>query len=155
MYGNQIHRILYRDPITAPTFQGVFSSDQIPSLHPRSHIVVNLDSAQQPGSHWLALYTKNENHLEFFDSLGQSPEFYGGNILSYTAQFPVVQFNSNSFQSVTSNVCGQYCIYYLLRRCQGQSMEAILSDLCRNVNNDYRMYQFVKMRYGVKVVYKK
>ena len=142
MDGHTIQDILSRE--AAPIFQGVYAADKIPPLRMGSAIIVNTDKSTEPGMHWLALYQDREA-LEFFDSYGQSPDFYG-------FSFTNVKWNNIPLQSITSNVCGAYCIYYILKRCQGYSMYSIIEKLCNM--SDFMMYQFVKKTYGVRMIFK-
>lgn len=151
----QIHRILSRDKHTLQFYKGVYPSDQIPILGKKSIIVVNIDDSSKLGSHWVTFYKEKDGELEFFDSYGQPPEFYGKNILKYASAFPTVLWNSKSFQSPTSNVCGAYCVYFCLKRCQGFSMKSIVNSLNHSKKNDFRIYQFVKKRYGVNIIFRK
>ncbi|GBN06781.1 hypothetical protein AVEN_268923-1 [Araneus ventricosus] len=143
MNGNQIHFILSRDPHTSPFFSGIFASDTIPMLKEKSAIVVNADKSSEPGSDWLAFYQEADN-VEFFYSYGNPPEFYGPRFQDFTSNYSSVYWNSTTLQSLTSNVCGAYCIYFILKRCQGHSLYSIVSNLSHCQKNDFRMYQFVK-----------
>lgn len=155
MDSQQIHSILSRDPHTLAIYKGVFASNQIPVLYEKSILIVNVDDSSSPGSHWLTFHIENKDKIQLFDSYGQSPEFYGGNILKYTSMFPIVEWNTVMLQSPTSNVCGAYCIYFAIKRSQGNSMQTIISYLQHCKKNDFRVYQFVKKRYGVKMIFKK
>ena len=56
----QLRHLGYHDPDLAPYFAGVFPSDRLPARpvdeRPRGYIV-NIDTHDQPGSHWVALWT--------------------------------------------------------------------------------------------------
>lgn len=151
----EINRILSQDSYSANFFSGVYSADNIPLLEHHSSIIVNSDISSSPGTHWLAFYSEDGESLEFFDSYGNPPEFFGEYFLEACSKYKSVSWNKKEFQSPTSNVCGAYCIYYTRRRCQGHSMYSILNELSLNKKNDFRMYQFVKKRYGVKMIFKK
>jgi len=155
MNGYQINKILLKEKITATVYQGVFSADAIPVLPPNSAAVVNRDDSSQPGSHWMAIYIDENGNLEFFDSYGQSPFFYGKLIQDYVSKYSNVIWNSVTFQSITSNVCGHYCIYFILKRCQGNSMYFIIQNLYQNKRNDFQIFQFVKKKYGIRMSFKK
>jgi hypothetical protein len=74
----EITRALEQDPITSKSFLGVFPSDKLPQTldkHPCG-FVVNTDPSSKPGMHWVAFYFPSEGEGEFFDSYGQSPEYY-------------------------------------------------------------------------------
>nr|DAC81359.1 TPA_asm: adenain [Nephila orb-weaver spider adintovirus] len=148
MDGMQMYTVLSQEKTTSPYFQGVYSRDTLPPLQENMCAIVNSDDSSQPGTHWLALFVNDKRELEFYDSFGQPPVFYN---ISTTTYLDVL-WNSKVFQSPTSNVCGQYCIYFLFKRSQGYSMHYILNQL---YINDFQMYQFVKKRYGVRFVFRK
>lgn len=156
MNSAELHKILSRDPFTMKYFVGVFPSDKIPELSSNRSfaMVINTDKSTEPGSHWVAIFVENNKKLEFFDSYGLPPDAYGSDIKHFITHYPEVSWNKICFQSLTSNVCGPYCIYYLVKRCQGLCMYSIVSHLVGK-NNDFRMFQFVKRRYGVKLIFKK
>ncbi|GFY47154.1 uncharacterized protein F54H12.2 [Trichonephila inaurata madagascariensis] len=136
-------RVLSQEP---PYFQGAYSRDTLPPLQENMCAIVNSDDSSQPGTHWLALFVNDKRELEFYDSFGQPPVFYNISTTTYLDVLWCV------FQSPTSNVCGQYSIYFLFKRSQGYSMHYILNQL---YINDFQMYQFVKKRYGVRFVIRK
>ncbi|GBN93478.1 hypothetical protein AVEN_83819-1 [Araneus ventricosus] len=153
MDGYQIHFILSREPNTSPFYRGVFASDTIPILKGKSVIVVNVDKSTEPGSQWLAFYQEADN-LEFLDWYGNPPEFYGPRFQEFTLNYSSVYWNSTTLQSLTSNVCGAYCICFILKRCQGHSLYSIVRNLIHCQKNVFRMYQFVEKRYGVRMIFK-
>ena len=68
-----INKIL-SNKITKDSFIGVFSSDTLPSYAQTGYYVVNLDTSQQPGSHWIAIkISKSKSKNEYFDSYGLGP----------------------------------------------------------------------------------
>ncbi|GFT55788.1 uncharacterized protein NPIL_248631 [Nephila pilipes] len=114
MFASQISKILSKE---APRdFLGVYPADQIPKIKKRAAIVVNTDPHDKEGSHWLAMYIQEEKTIELFDSYGLPPSVYEPHISQYAKLFPNVISNEISLQSLSSNVCGQYCVLYLLKR---------------------------------------
>lgn len=112
-------------------FLGVFPRDLLPDrskiISFPSCLVFNADDSNAPGSHWLALYYPNSSSTEFFDSYALPPSLY--NIPS-SALTPIskLEQNQNQIQSENSNVCGQYCIYYLSYRALGFPLPLITSN---------------------------
>ena len=155
MNSSQIYKILSRDPASARSFAGVFPSDKIPIIQnfPCS-IVLNTDKHDEKGTHWLAVYIQDKRNLEFFDSFGLPPQAYGEDISKFVENYPRIHWNKTILQSLTSNVCGQYCIFFIVKRCQALCMTSIVNVLSRK-KNDFRMFQFVKKRYGVNTIFKK
>jgi hypothetical protein len=54
-----------------PNFQGVFSSDTLPTT-PRL-LVCNTDPERKPGQHWIAISVDKNGRGEYFDSFGRPP----------------------------------------------------------------------------------
>ena len=50
-------------------FNGVYSRDNLPNKIKDGAYVINLDEYSDIGTHWIALYVKN-NHITYFDSFG-------------------------------------------------------------------------------------
>lgn len=155
MNSSQIHTILSRDPVSARYFEGVFPSDKIPTIRKfPCALVLNTDKHDEKGTHWLAVYIQDKRTIEFFDSFGLPPEVYGEDITRFIKRYYRIQCNKIPVQSVTSNVCGQYCIYFIVKRCQGLCMKSIIHLLSKK-KNDFCVFQFVKKRYGVRLIFKK
>ena len=134
MESTQIYTILMRE---IPSFIGVFASDKIPQVinqFPAS-FVVNTDPSDKPGEHWVAFHVPKEDVLEFFDSYGQHPSKYG--FQDFIRRFSTVIWNAVTIQSPTSNVCGQYCIYFLLKRNSGNSINCIVYHLKKMSNSKF------------------
>ena len=98
--------------------------------------VVNSDTSQLPGEHWIAFYYTDIDNSEFFDSYGLSPLVYGFDVDSL--------YSSRCLQSSTSTVCGQYCIYFLYHRSLKHSFHTILNAFSNSVCNDILVAKFVK-----------
>lgn len=154
MNENQIRKILFNDHITRTCFIGVFPCDRIPREIPRfpAAFVMNTDPHYKPGRHWIAVYVKSPSTVEFFDSFGNKPQYFGENMSKYFENFPQVVCNTVSLQSPISAVCGQYCVYFLYYRCRQRSLSSIVSPFkSYNVTNDIRVYNFVKKYFNVNV----
>lgn len=142
MNSNEISKILRRCKITRNKFKGVFSSENMPKKSTYFQtpfcFVVNTDPSWLPGAHWVAIFVDQDQKIEFFDSFGRRPmtqhlkNFCGR---EYT-------FNERIIQSLTSNVCGQYCIYFLYNRCSGKSFSRIMK--CFNPNTAWINDRIVK-----------
>ena len=52
-----------------PRFNGVYSRDNLPNKIKDGAYVINLDEYSDIGTHWVALYIKN-NDVTYFDSFG-------------------------------------------------------------------------------------
>ena len=147
----QIREALKQDPITSKKFCGVFPSDKLPQTVDKypCGFVANTDPSSEPGTHWVAFYFPSEQKGEFFDSYGQPPEQYRDSFGDFLEPYEW-QFNTRRLQSAWSDVCGQYCIFYLSHRARDLSMNKIVQLFTNNTMlNDAKVSQFVKRHFKV------
>lgn len=135
----QIEKLLARQRRCAPFFVGCLPADRLPAhvAHYPWCAVVNTDRAHESGSHWVALYVPSASSAEYFDSFGAPPNQPIGAYLR--AHFKSVRHNAHPFQSVLSKACGKYAIYFLMRRCAGDSLDAIVQRLLNAQTNADRL----------------
>lgn len=146
MDSRQLESILFQNKFTQGKFLGVFPSDQLPKKIQNFPccFIANVDPSEEPGSHWVAFYVSSSLQLEFFDSYGNSPEAFPGPIYDYTNHFPRVEFNTQPLQSISTVVCGHYCVYYLYSKCRGLSLKHVQASFVTNhISNDVKVYNFV------------
>ena len=118
-----INKILLSNKVTKDSFIGVFSSDTLPSYAQTGYYVVNLDTSQQPGSHWIAIkISKSKCKNEYFGSYGLGPPTV---CFKRFMKYNYI-YNSKRLQHSLSTTCAQWCIYYIWRKCQGWSLRDIL-----------------------------
>ena len=99
-----------------PEFLGVFPIDRLPrnvDACKTIKMIVNLDPANQPGSHWIAIY-RHDKRAYYFDSFGNPPphlilEWLNNNSLYWTRHYKSIQ----SPQDKVS--CGYLCLEFLQR----------------------------------------
>jgi len=99
-------------------FSGVYSSDTLPkTLKVNQFIICNTDKSQNTGLHWYILFRNNLQTLECFDSLGiddVKKQFLTDNF--HLKKVRTIQFNKTRVQSLNSNTCGQFCVYFIYHR---------------------------------------
>lgn len=94
-------------------FKGVYSSNNIPTLdEDNTSLIINFDKVHEPGSHFVAVYRKNNNKVIYFDplKLGVMPI----DIARYLNRFTHVFDFSTQLQSDNSTYCGFFCILFIL-----------------------------------------
>jgi len=128
MRTDQILCTINCDPVKKKSVLGVYARDQIPQTINQRPVgfIFNTDRSDESGKHWLAVYLESYDKGEFFDSYGHPPQYFS---LDFN-----LSYNERRLQSVTSNVCGQYCLYHLLHRCRNVSMNNIINTF----SNDYK-----------------
>ena len=111
--------------------------------------MANTDPSNKPGTHWVAFYFPSEEKGEFFDSYGHPPEYYSFKNFLDTHSHEW-SFNNRKLQSAWSEVCGQYCIFYLSHRVRGHSLKKIVQLFGKDtVLNDSKVAWFVKTHFKI------
>ena len=143
----QVKRALECNTFTKKTFCGVFAADELPEKIDTfpCGFVANTDPSTEPGTHWVVFYFPSHGEGEFFDSYGYPPEDYGEPFKSYKIGI----WNKRKIQSSWSEVCGQYCIFYLYHRSRGYSMNKIVNLFSNNTElNDCNVACYVKKHFN-------
>uniref|UniRef100_A0A2L2Y5N3 ADP-dependent glucokinase n=1 Tax=Parasteatoda tepidariorum TaxID=114398 RepID=A0A2L2Y5N3_PARTP len=144
----EIDAIIKQYVSTTHYYKGVFNPKvilrELQLRKPGSVFVVNtspLPNDKIEYLHWVAMYVLDEDGLEFFDSFGNRPEFYGGYIESFVNSFRRCNWNDHCFQEYGSQVCGGYCCYFAIRRCSHDSLLSLIDDMKENGINDRWMHE--------------
>lgn len=96
-------------------FLGAFPLDKLPRMvQPGNKFIVNTQSANLPGEHWLAVSYKSSGIVYAFDPLGM---YYPTHFVNYLFCCCVgcarVKFNRVTYQNPFTNTCGLHCILFL------------------------------------------
>ena len=125
----------------------VLAADQLPKSLLRNYpfaCIVNTDSSSKEGQHWVTYYFNLEGDGEFFDSLGKSPNAYNRIFSTFLLQnASKSQYNDIKLQHESSDVCDQYCVYYLMFKARGYSMQEIVKSLSFTYSDQY-VYDVIK-----------
>ena len=107
-------------------FIGVFPRDKLPQAqfkYPYS-LIMNTDTSENKGQHWLAMHYDTNKYCTFFDSYGNSPKFYKlDNYIKQTSSD--YEWNRQQIQDPFSVVCGHYCIFFILMKSRGFELNEI------------------------------
>ena len=147
----QLSYLAKQDLCLKPVFYETVSCDGLPKSpnkdKPRAYIV-NTDPQDQPGQHWIALWTQN-NVCEVMDSYALPLNVYpqAKPLKQWvTKHWKYVVTNGKSLQGLHSQACGHYALMYLKIKTAGGTLQDFVkhfSDYNR-VNNDHLVGQFVK-----------
>jgi hypothetical protein len=102
----------------------VVSADEIPRrpVQKPAGFIINTDPSELPGKHWVCFYLPKKGPIEFFDSLGHSPEYYHPLFRSFLiVNGPSYLHNTGRLQDYGSPYCGEYCLDFLIQREKGNS----------------------------------
>ena len=124
-------------------YRGTFSSDNL--CHETGLTVYNTDPHYLPGSHWIVVYISSDRQTgEYFDSFGRPPN---QNFTSYmNGHCRYWTHNRRQLQSVSSKLCGHYCLMYCICRSRGMNVVDFSSRFvkCDTGFNDYVVRRFFR-----------
>ena len=108
----QIEGLLKKDSQAKKIFKKVCALDEIETPSYPSAYVINSDTCNKKGEHWVVVYFDKNRRGEYFDSYGLSPAVLG--LEAYMDRFSLDWiYNRKTIQSLFSNVCGHYCVYFI------------------------------------------
>ena len=143
----QLDRLAQSQPTLKPYFYGTRPCDRLPTSPDKQGpvaYIVNTDPEGQPGRHWIALWTQ-EDACEILDSYAIPLETYQTTVPLQRwldRHWKRVTQNRQSLQSVYSQSCGDYALFFLIDRSQGKTMNEF--DKHDYVHNDHKVGQMLK-----------
>ena len=99
-------------------FNGVYSRDNLPNKIKDGAYVINLDEYSDIGTHWIALYVKN-NDITYFDSFGV--EHIPKEIIKFIGRKNVI-VNIFRIQAYDSIMCGCFSIGFINFMFKGKTL---------------------------------
>ena len=98
-----------------PNFVGVFPLNKLPqALRAPANLIVNTDTHNLPGQHWLAVSYQKGGVVYVFDSFGF---FYPRILRIYLNKLrrtAPVRYNRIRYQSMHEQTCALYCLAWLI-----------------------------------------
>ena len=105
----------YVEKLDIPKFRGVFMRDTLPEEPKKEECgIVNLNTSDQRGSHWVCYYKRGLNRI-YFDSYGQITPIEIQNYLKRRKKqgLAVIQRNTDIVQPINTHICGHLCLFVL------------------------------------------
>ena len=152
------------------TYTGIdnINLTELEKTTPKFGMVINLDEHDEPGSHWVALYTNlRNNKIYYFDSFGKKPGKKVTNfirrILTYmynkknNTNFNVDEFMKKYHKSSEYDVrynkkqhqfknteCGVYSMNFIIRLLDNENFDAIVDNIVKDdAMNECRKTYFI------------
>lgn len=130
--------------IKDPNFLGCFASNNLPQKVKRNvfSLIVNSDEKKFSGEHWLALHIVRDK-IFYFDSFGcpilEEPikKWIGNRVLFWSKR---------CIQSVKSQLCGYYCICFILTVNDNNSYKKFLDCFSDNLYDNDEILTYVIKR---------
>lgn len=130
MNTNQLEDILSNNCITKKYFTGVYSINTLKNIKVKPRLVIcNTDPSYKTGKHWVLFFFYN-NTVDYFDSLGKKPEYYGKEFITFMKSY-ATKYNLclNRIQPKDSSICGHYCVWFAIMRSRNYNMYEIINSL--------------------------
>ena len=144
MNTSQLLCVIHSDPILRVSMLGVYAANQIPQTICCGRFIINTDVSSKPGRHWCAIFFYGTGQSEFFDIYGNSPDYYQNAFTACLLNNSSVQlYNCTKLQGNYSNVCGQYCLYFLINRARGRQLKDIVETLKNIEQRDQYVYDCI------------
>ena len=109
-------------------------------------MVLNHDTTNEPGSHWVALLIDNiRKTIEYYDSVGEAPIYEIQVFINkLKKQFPNYKlFINNKVHQLENSECGVYSIYFLVQRILGYSFHEVIDKIIKDSKmEEYRAVIF-------------
>ena len=127
----QLHKILSK----YKNFLGIFARDELPyKVKYPSFFVFNTDNRSEPGEHWLAIFIDEDKKAEFFDSYGNHPRYF--RLEKYLDKIARSwTYNGQRIQDYFSQLCGHYCVYFLIQKLKDKTLLDKQNELKNQDNN--------------------
>ena len=124
-------------------FRGIFAFDELPMVLEQGIYIVNTDSKYGRGKHWVVLSrTTNSRNIDYFDSLAGACIPYVLKLISKNNLKCVI--NTKRLQSLSSDVCGDYCIMFAFFACRGYSINEFVQMFTHNYSHNDNMVCLAK-----------
>ena len=124
-----------------PRFNGVYSGDNLPKTIKNGSYVISLDEYADVGTHWIALYVKN-NEIIYLDSFGV--EHIPKEIKRFIGH-KNIKTNIFRIQADNSIMCGYFCIGFIDFMFAGKSLidfTSLFSPYDFEINDDIILSYF-------------
>jgi len=133
-------------PYSKTIFLNVFSRDNLPDSIPfyPCSLIINTDTNNLPGKHWIAVYINRYKVAEYFDSLNQ-PRLHDIALWMNRFSWTVRKVTSFPLQSNTSLMCGGYVLYFVNERPLKNNCKSALELFSKNCDkNDVILTKYVE-----------
>lgn len=116
-FGKKVHALSnfeindYAEKFKIQYWRGVFMRDTLPKKpYKFERGIVNLDTRNNPGTHWVAYYKKG-NSVQYYDSFGCQPP---PELIKYFGSACTISYNSDQQQNINDIICGHLCLKFLV-----------------------------------------
>ena len=123
-------------------FRSIYSRDRLPDeIRKKECGIINLDSIEGQGTHWVCYRNIDKQMVEYFDPFGW---IMPHEIYHYLAK----SGKKDEIQNRDTVLCGYWCLYYLIERQKGKSiLDVIHHKDFDSDNSDLMKEYFINHRF--------
>jgi hypothetical protein len=149
----QLNSILKSDCRMKNVYTGVFPSNRLPKfVEEPAALIANTQPSSMPGAHWVAFFINNDKKCEYFDSYGFPPSLYPEFLQFLRANYKNPRnwtYNKVHLQGLDSDVCGHYCLAFLMAKACGSTMDAFVRQFGTDTErNDAKVAKMIRWKCG-------
>ena len=135
------------DDLGIKHFRNIYSRDRLPDqIRKRECGIINLDSIEGEGTHWVCYRNIDTHMAEYFDPFGLIMPHEIQHYLSTSGK--KVIFSQDEIQNRNTVLCGYSCLYYLIERQKGKSiLDVIHHEDFDEDNSDFIQDYFINHRF--------
>ena len=128
-------------------FRSIYSRDRLPDQIKKKECgIINLDSIEGQGTHWVCYRNIDKLMVEYFDPFGLIMPHEISHYLSKSGK--KIVFSQDEIQNRDTVLCGYWCLYYLIERQKGKSiLDVIHHDSFDEDNSDFIQDYFIHHRF--------
>ena len=113
------------DDLGIKYFRSIYSRDRLPDqIRKKECGIINLDSIEGQGTHWVCYRNIDKQMVEYFDPFGLIIPHEIHHYLAKSGK--KVIFSQDEIQKRDTVLCGCWCLYYLIERQKGKSILDII-----------------------------
>ena len=135
------------DDLGIQYFRSIYSRDRLPDqIRKKECGIINLDSIEGEGTHWVCYRNVDTQMVEYFDPFGLIMPHEIRHYLAKSGK--KVIYSQDEIQNRDTVLCGYWCLYYLIERQKGKSILQVIhhEDFDRD-NSDFIKDYFINRRF--------
>ena len=155
----QINRLCLSNPITKNVYLGcIVTNNFIFDVKKYGFSIINTNISSEGMGHWV-LIVNFKNKIIFFDSFGNTPDYYGNSLSHFALKYKPEIVCTYQIQANKSLTCGVYCIYFAYYLYKNKTLKSILKPFSKRLfkNNEKIILRFyftlTGARYDCKPIY--
>ena len=146
MNGRDVDLILKKNSVTKRLYTGTFPACIFPDTARNSYsFITNTQEHNEPGDHWVGWFIR-DGKVTFMDTFGRAPddETFPNYFSDFIEKFDNVEFSRVQIQSISSRLCGYFCIQFVYVTSLGLEIDSFINEyITDTLVNDILVYDFV------------